>query len=92
MGPSADGGPAPSVVDVRRWSHGGVVARRTSWFHREAMKTLAAITISARTMAPTRRPLVLRGALLLAFGLGEGGLFLLVFRVPHITVALLARG
>ena len=43
-------------------------------------------------MAPTRRPLVLRGALLLAFGLGEGGLFLLVFRVPHITVALLARG
>jgi len=45
------------------------------------MKTLAAITISARTMAPTRRPLVLRGALLLAFGLGEGGLFLLVFRV-----------
>ncbi len=42
-------------------------------------------------MAPTRRPLVLRGALLLAFGLGEGGLFLLVFRVPHITVALLAR-
>ena len=32
-------------------------------------------------MAPTRRPLVLRGALLLAFGLGEGGLFLLVFRV-----------
>lgn len=79
------------MVDVRRWSHGGVVARRTSWFHREAMKTLAAITISARTMAPTRRPLVLRGALLLAFGLGEGGLFLLVFRVPHITVALLAR-
>jgi len=54
------------------------------------MGTLAALmTPAATTAARVRRVLALRGALLLAFGVVEGALVLLAFRVPHLTVLVL---
>lgn len=41
------------------------------------------------TRTPRARWDTVRGALLLAFGLSEGALILLAFRVPHITASLL---
>ena len=54
------------------------------------MTTLAApMTPAATTARRARRVQTVRGALLLAFGLILGGLVLLAFRVPHITVSTL---
>jgi len=60
-----------------------------SWFHRAAVKTVAATITSRATASRPARTLLLRGALLLAFGVVEGALVLLALRVPHITVSVL---
>jgi len=50
------------------------------------MTRVAAPTVPLQVAAQTQRGLAIRGALLLLFGLAEGGLVLFAFRLPHITV------